>query len=208
MVVCVVAVVVVVVVHARRYGRQQCVCVCAWECVLVIASIFFPPLLLSVALHCLVCACVCVCVLPTIQTQNTHTHTRTTHTRDDVVVVGVVYNSRSGLYGLCAHLHLYTHSFHHHHTPHHHYIGGGGCPPTTNVVCVCVCVRKRKEKEMAGTHCRENCCCVVWCVYVCMVCMSGWRRAEKILSALLPLLLLLLLLHSTTYSSSSFRSQC
>lgn len=98
---------------------------------------FFPPFCCLLRFTVL---CVCVCVCFAYYTNAKHTHTHNTHTRDDVVVVGVVYNSRSGLYGLCAHLHLYTHSFHHHHTPHHHYIGGGGCPPTTNVVCVCVCV--------------------------------------------------------------------
>ena len=49
--------------------------------------------------------------------------------------------------------------------------------------CVCVCVRKRKEKEMAGTHCRENCCCVVWCVYVCMYVWVEESRENTLCSA-------------------------
>lgn len=75
----------VVVVHSGGgvcCGGGGGACAQVWEtavgeCVLVIASIFFPPLLLSVALHCLVCVCVCFAYY----TNAKHTHTQHTHKR-------------------------------------------------------------------------------------------------------------------------------
>ncbi len=160
--------------------------VCARHC----EHIFSPPS----AVCCASLSCVCVCVCFAYYTNAKHTHN--THTRDDVVVVGVVYNSQWPLWFVCAFafIHsLFSSSSSHIHIP-HWWWWWVSTNPYTNVVCVCVCVcvrekgKKKKWREHTVGRIAAVLCGVCVCMYVCL----GGGEQRKYSAALLPLLLLLL----------------